>query len=356
MEPTHRALPVGFRFRPTNCEISNYFLKKKALGQPMKARTIPEECHDIFSRHPHDLPGYPSEEHWYYFCRKRDNQVTSNSHNLWTPIGEETNVLDPKNNDALSEESHELTNGISEEKESKETMKSQKADRRKKKLKDKLLKEASKADNRGVCYLSRIPPHMDHVRLRHILAQYGELGRIYLAPEDSEAQVHRKRAGGFRGQRFSEGWVEFAKKSVAKRVADMLNGEQIGGKKKSSVYYDIWNIKYLTKFKWDDLTEEIAYKSAIREQKLNMVLSAAKREKDFYLSKIEKSRAMTEIDARMEKKRKIQEESGSNAEAAPVFPPRAIFQFRQKKSIENETSQSKPGLSTDFLASVFGGS
>lgn len=44
-----------------------------------------------------------------------------------------------------------------------------------------------------------------------------------------------------------------------------------------------------------------AYKSAIREQKLNMVLSAAKREKDFYLSKVEKSRAMTEIDARMKK-------------------------------------------------------
>lgn len=32
-----------------------------------------------------------------------------------------------------------------------------------------------------------------------------------------------------------------------------------------------------------------------------MVLSAAKREKDFYLTKLEKSRAMTEIDARMEK-------------------------------------------------------
>lgn len=81
-----------------------------------------------------------------------------------------------------TEESHDLTNGISEE-ESKETKKSQKADRKKKKLKEKLLKEASKADNRGVCYLSRIPPHMDHVRLRHILAQFGELGRIYLAPE-----------------------------------------------------------------------------------------------------------------------------------------------------------------------------
>ena len=44
-----------------------------------------------------------------------------------------------------------------------------------------------------------------------------------------------------------------------------------------------------------------AYKSAIREQKLNMVMSAAKREKDFYLSKVEKSRAMTEIDERMKK-------------------------------------------------------
>ncbi|KAL0867056.1 hypothetical protein Bca101_046174 [Brassica carinata] len=126
--------------------------------------------------------------------------------------------------------------------------------------------------------------------------------------------LHRKKAGGFRGQLFSEGWVEFAKKSTAKRVADMLNGERIGGKKN-------------------------VYKSAIREQKLNMVLSAAKREKDFYLSKVEK-------------KRKIQEESDSNAEAAPVFPPRVIRQFRQKKPVNNETSQSKPGLSTDVLASV----
>lgn len=31
----------------------------------------------------------------------------------------------------------------------------------------------------------------------------------------------------------------------------------LGGKKRSSFYYDIWNIKYLSKFKWDDLTEEI---------------------------------------------------------------------------------------------------
>jgi hypothetical protein len=30
----------------------------------------------------------------------------------------------------------------------------------------------------------------------------------------------------------------------------------LGGRKRSSFYYDLWNIKYLSKFKWDDLTAE----------------------------------------------------------------------------------------------------
>jgi hypothetical protein len=31
----------------------------------------------------------------------------------------------------------------------------------------------------------------------------------------------------------------------------------LGGKKRSPFYYDIWNIKYLRKFKWDDLVGEM---------------------------------------------------------------------------------------------------
>lgn len=59
----------------------------------------------------------------------------------------------------------------------------EKKDAAKNKRKKRLLKEAEKADKRGVCYLSRIPPHMDHVKLRHILSQYGDIKRIYLAAE-----------------------------------------------------------------------------------------------------------------------------------------------------------------------------
>ncbi|CAH8333479.1 unnamed protein product [Eruca vesicaria subsp. sativa] len=101
MEPNHKVFPVGFRFRPTDCEISKYFLTRKALEQPMITLTVPEECHDIFSRHPRDLPGYPIETHWYFYCRKLDSQVTLNSHSIWKQIGEETGVLDKKNNDTL---------------------------------------------------------------------------------------------------------------------------------------------------------------------------------------------------------------------------------------------------------------
>ncbi|XP_076891457.1 pre-rRNA-processing protein ESF2-like [Bidens hawaiensis] len=227
---------------------------------------------------------------------------------------------------------------------------------RKKRRKERLLKEAAKANKRGVCYLSRIPPRMDPLKLRQILSQYGEIERIYLTPEDPTAHVHRKKAGGFRGQGFTEGWVEFTNKSVAKRVASMLNGEQIGGRKKSSFYYDLWNIKYLSKFKWDHLTEEIAYKNATREQKLALELSAAKKERDFYLAKVDQSRALSSIDERLKKKRKIQQVDGTTSEIeGNQQAAKVIRQFPQNKPVKDDAEKRKR-LSKDLLAGVFGGS
>ncbi|CAH2063962.1 unnamed protein product [Thlaspi arvense] len=94
-EPKFRALPIGFRFRPTDYQLLNNFLKKKALGQPMKSRFTPQECLDIFSKSPRDLPDYPEERHWYFFCKKFNDQ---DPQNLWTQIGEDTIVVDPQEN------------------------------------------------------------------------------------------------------------------------------------------------------------------------------------------------------------------------------------------------------------------
>lgn len=235
-----------------------------------------------------------------------------------------------------------------------EIVDSKKPERRKDKKMRRFSKEAAMAEKRGVCYLSRVPPHMNPLKLRQILSQYGEIQRIYLVPEDPAAQVRRKRVGGFRGQEFSEGWVEFTKKSVAKRVANMLNGEHIGGKRRSSFYYDLWNIKYLKKFKWDDLTEEIAHKNATREQKLALEISAAKRERDFYLSKVNQSRALSSIRDRAKKKLKSQEGLDSNASMSDVVEPKVIRRFKQTQPVVD--TQSKPMLSKDLLAGIFGGS
>ncbi|XP_042061245.1 pre-rRNA-processing protein ESF2-like [Salvia splendens] len=217
-------------------------------------------------------------------------------------------------------------------------------ERRRERKRKRLLKEAEKAEKRGVCYLSRVPPHLNPLRLRQILSHYGEIGRVYLSPEDASNQMRRKKAGGFRGQEFSEGWVEFIDKKVAKRVARSLNGEQIGGKKRSSIYYDLWNIKYLSKFKWDDLKEETEIKNATREQKLVLELSAAKKERDFYLSKVDQSKAISKIGERLKKKQKIE------------MVPKVVRHFPQKRPAENEAGESKGQLSRDILAGVFGGS
>lgn len=61
-----------------------------------------------------------------------------------------------------------------------------KTDKKIMKRKKGLLKEAAKANMRGICYLSRVPPHMDPLKLRQILSQYGEIQRIYLVPEGNE--------------------------------------------------------------------------------------------------------------------------------------------------------------------------
>ncbi|CAN1188010.1 Pre-rRNA-processing protein ESF2 [Linum perenne] len=216
-------------------------------------------------------------------------------------------------------------------------------EKKKRKRKERLLEGAAKAGRLGICYLSRIPPHMDHVSLRHILSQYGEIQRIYLVPEDSNPLAAQRKAAKHKRQSFSEGWVEFSDKSVAKRVANMLNGQQMGGKKRSKYYFDMWNIKYLSKFKWDDLTEETAIKRATREQKVALELHAAKRERDFYLKKVESSIALSNIEERLKKKQKV------------LDPPKNIRRFQQKKPVSDKTKENKSNISRDFLTEVFAG-
>eukprot|EP00798_Chlamydomonas_sp_ICE-L_P015276 gene15276-21358_t len=177
------------------------------------------------------------------------------------------------------------------------------------------------AAKRGVMYISRIPPHMKPMKLRQMLSAYGALGRVYCAPEDQNKRRERKRKGGNTGKNFTEGWVEFEDKKVAKKIAGLLNGQSMGGSRKSAYHYDLWCLKYLPKFKWDHLTEEITYQRAVREQRLEAEMSAAKRERDFYLSRVDRAKGVEAIKKRKLKKAEQDGGESTGGKKDPVERP-----------------------------------
>ncbi|GJJ72585.1 ESF2/ABP1 family protein [Entomortierella parvispora] len=226
-------------------------------------------------------------------------------------------------------------------------------------------------DKAGIVYLSKIPPFMKPVKLRHLLGKFGELGRVYLAPEDPKVAARRKKYGGNKKQNFTEGWVEFVDKAVAKNVAKSLNTTIIGGNKSSYYHDDMWNIKYLPKFKWNHLTERIAYENASRAQRLQAEISQAKRENKFIMNNIEKSKMIKNMEEKKAAKRKAEEGEGSStantastAAGGETKGVRRAFKQRRlggdndgdQKSRASEAPKSGPvqGKIKSVLGSVFG--
>ena len=156
----------------------------------------------------------------------------------------------------------------------------------------KVLKFKKEQDRTGVIYISRVPPYMKPEKVRHLLSKHGEVLRIYLTPEDPAIRKKRKMMGGNKRQSYVDGWVEFADKKIAKQVASMLNTQPIGGKQASFYSSDLWSLKYLSKFKWHHLTEKIAYDNAVRKHKVQTEVAQAKRERDFFLDKVEQSKKL----------------------------------------------------------------
>jgi len=107
------------------------------------------------------------------------------------------------------------------------------------------ISKPNKKAKTGVVYLSSIPEGLDATIIRNMFQCYGEVRRIYLEP-------FRSRKG--KRKFYVEGWVEFAKKRVAKEVANTLNSQAVGGKRKNKTYHDsIWNIKYLHRWEVCDI-------------------------------------------------------------------------------------------------------
>jgi ESF2/ABP1 family protein len=119
----------------------------------------------------------------------------------------------------------------------------------------------SKTDQTGLVYMSYIPPFMGPGLVRKLLSGYGTIGRIYLALEDAKSAMKRKKYKGNSRKNYKEGWIEFLDKREGKIVAKELNNTMVGGKTLSKYHDSLWSMKYLPKFKWHHLTEQIGMPS-----------------------------------------------------------------------------------------------
>jgi ESF2/ABP1 family protein len=114
--------------------------------------------------------------------------------------------------------------------------------------------------------------------------------------------------GGNGSKQFTEGWIEFSDKKIAKSVAESLNNSTMGGMKSHFYHDDIWNLKYLKNFKWDYLTEKFAYERRVRENKLNASMMQAKRSNAEFVELVEKGKQQKYVEDR---KRKNNEKSNA---------------------------------------------
>lgn len=146
---------------------------------------------------------------------------------------------------------------------------------------------------------------------------------------------------------YTEGWVEFRDKRVAKRVAASLHSTPMGARRRSPFRYDLWNLKvrgwvcgrlssprlpspspgasgalcwpcplyflsllarpypglflfsclqYLHRFTWSHLSEHLAFERQVRRQRLRAEVAQAKRETDFYLRSVERGKRFLAAD------------------------------------------------------------
>uniref|UniRef100_A0A182M6Y2 Activator of basal transcription 1 n=1 Tax=Anopheles culicifacies TaxID=139723 RepID=A0A182M6Y2_9DIPT len=139
----------------------------------------------------------------------------------------------------------------------------------------------------GVIYICSIPKHMNVTVLRTLLEPFGEIGRIFLQPAQKDGKVRMKTAQGKRALvQYTEGWVEFLDKRVAKAIVPLLNMRPITNKKKSVFRDMLWSMKYLSGFQWVHLNERLAYERAVAKEKMREQIEQIRKEVSYHETKV----------------------------------------------------------------------
>jgi ESF2/ABP1 family protein len=182
-----------------------------------------------------------------------------------------------------------------------------------------------KSKKTGVVFLPRVPKYMGPGEAKNYFQSFGfSVARSFFRAESRKAREARsKRGGNMLRKVFSEAWIEFTRKSHAKIVAKSFNAQRVGGK--SSYCNDIWNIRYLSGFKFADLMEEEIYKKEMHDRKLRQQIELAKQETQSFMETVSLAK---KVDYAKKKRR----ERGEKVED---FEPRNVKQRKRGSEYSN---------------------
>jgi ESF2/ABP1 family protein len=183
-----------------------------------------------------------------------------------------------------------------------------------------MAERSESVSKRGIVYVGHVPEGMQPVMIRQLLSAYGEVTRIFFKPRPEPRMVGAKEEAAARRKRrsrhvlFREGWVEFANKKLARLIAEQLHQTPMGVGKQRKKFYatSLWNLSYLSKVRWEHLTDKFEVRTATRVKRVRNEMATAKRE-------------IADIDDALRKRRRKQAE-----------PPSRIVKSRHDNDDDDE--------------------
>ncbi|UKJ87809.1 hypothetical protein MACJ_000249 [Theileria orientalis] len=195
----------------------------------------------------------------------------------------------------------------------------------------------------GIIYISRIPPFMGLSKLRSYFSNFGRVGKVYAHPEPIGQYKKRVKMGGNKRLKFTHAWIQFYDKSVAKNVAKLLNNKPFSDTKRSSFWkYDIWNIKYLPKFKWHHLVEYWSEHKRESKEQLNLLLQRERKRNLRYLEQLEIEKREHQIELKRKgKKESTNSKTDATTEGASNTATKTELSIKEDAAMAN-TSATRP--------------
>lgn len=190
--------------------------------------------------------------------------------------------------------------------------------------------KAAKKNKTGVIYLSSLPPYLKPSALRSMLEarNFGPITRTFLAPLVPSNSGQQRRSN--KRKLYAEGWVEFASKKTAKICAETLNARIIGGRKGGWYHDDIWNMRYLKGFKWENLMEAQQRERSEREARQRIEDARARKEEKVFLAGVEAGRVADGMARKNEEKRKRLVAEGDSGDGDAGEGRKALPKVRRK--------------------------